>query len=191
MLIVAYYIHDRYLVQCADKHIKSTLSRQVDPPQAFAKLYRGMPPPNAYPIQELLMRLGVGPDIARTISLNELRYWNMADLERLFAKVKLNPKTFSTFMNPDGFLQAWRQPQEIHDRIRSIMPGLCASDSPWLSAPRSPITQAADEEAALCIMLTNNGRSAVRVFLPYLMRGLKACSRTGKGKLLSREARSI
>lgn len=110
-----------------------------------------MPPPNPYPIQEILMRHGVEPDIARNISLYELRYWDIVDLERIFDKVKRKPKTFCPFMDPDRFLRAWRQPQERHDYIRSIMPSLYASDSPWLSAPRSLVIQAANEKAALCI----------------------------------------
>lgn len=110
-----------------------------------------MPPLSPYAIQEILMRHGVDPAIARSVSMNELRYWELADIERIFAKVKRKPKTFCPFMDPDRFLRAWRQPQEKHDYVRSIMPSLYASDSPWLSAPRSLVIQAADEKAALCI----------------------------------------
>ena len=110
-----------------------------------------MPPPDPYPIQEILMRHGVDSAIARSVSLNELRYWELADIERIFAKVNRKPKTFCPFMDPDRFLRAWRQPQDIHDYVRSIMPSLYASDSSWLSAPRSLVVQAADEKAALCI----------------------------------------
>lgn len=106
---------------------------------------------NRYPIQEVLIRHGVEPAIAESISFNELRYWELVDIDRIFAKVKRNPKTFCPFMDPDRFLLAWRQPQERHDNTRRMMPSLYASDSPWLSAPRSLVIQAANEKAALCI----------------------------------------
>ena len=110
-----------------------------------------MQPPNPYPVQEVLMRHGVDSSIARGVSMNELRHWKLAEIERIFEKVKREPKTFCPFMDPDRFLRQWRQPQGRHDQIRSIMPSLYANDSPWLLAPRSLIVQAADEKAALCI----------------------------------------
>ena len=110
-----------------------------------------MQPPNPYPVQEVLMRYGVDSNIARNVSMNELRHWKITDIERIFQKMKREPKGFCPFMDPDRFLRQWRQPQIRHDQIRSIMPSLYASDSPWLLAPRSLIVQAADEKAALCI----------------------------------------
>ncbi|KAK3172255.1 hypothetical protein OEA41_005575 [Lepraria neglecta] len=102
-------------------------------------------------IQEILMRHGIDPDIARNVSMNELRNWELADIERIFAKVKRKPKTFCPFIDPDRFRRAWRQPQENQDYIRTILPSLYESDSPWLSPPQSLVLQAADEKAALCI----------------------------------------
>ena len=110
-----------------------------------------MPPSSAYSLQEILMRHGIDIEIAKTVSRNELRHWELADVESIFDKVKRQPKTFCPFKDPDRFLRAWRQPQESHDRMRSILPSLFESDFPWLSPPRSLILQAAQEKAALCI----------------------------------------
>ena len=97
------------------------------------------------------MRHGIDIEIAKTVSRNELRHWELADVENIFGKVKRQPKTFCPFSDPDRFLRAWRQPQETNDRLRSILPSLFESDSPWLSPPRSLVLQAAQEKAALCI----------------------------------------
>ena len=97
------------------------------------------------------MRHGIDMERAKIVSLNELRHWELADIENICVKVKREPKTFCPFSDPDRFLRAWRQPQETHDKIRSILPSLFESDSPWLSPPRSLVLQAAQEKAALCI----------------------------------------
>lgn len=83
--------------------------------------------------------------------MNELRYWGLAEIERTFAKVKRKPETFCPFMDPDRVLQTWSGSRQEDDDVRSMMPSLYASDSPWLSALRSLVIQAADEKAALCI----------------------------------------
>ncbi|KAK0515302.1 hypothetical protein JMJ35_002681 [Cladonia borealis] len=110
-----------------------------------------MPPSSPYAIQEVLMRHGIDIERAKIVSRNELRHWELADIENICVKVKREPKTFCPFSDPDRFLRAWRQPQETHDKIRSILPSLFESDSPWLSPPRSLVLQAAQEKAALCI----------------------------------------
>lgn len=97
------------------------------------------------------MRHGIDIEIAKTVSRNELRNWELADIENIFVKVKRKPKTFCPFIDPDRFLRAWRQPQERHDYWRGILPSLLETDSPWLSPPRSLVLQAAQERAALCI----------------------------------------
>ena len=97
------------------------------------------------------MRHGIDIEIAKTVSRNELRNWELADIENMFVKVKRKPKTFCPFIDPDRFLRAWRQPQENHDYMRDILPSLFETDSPWLSPPRSLVLQAAQEKAALCV----------------------------------------
>ena len=62
-----------------------------------------MPPSSPYPIQEILMRHGIDIEIAKTVSRNELRHWELADVENIFGKVKRQPKTFCPFSDPDRF----------------------------------------------------------------------------------------
>ena len=102
------------------------------------------------------MRYGVDPDIAKYVSMNELREWELVKLETIFNKVKRKPKAFCPFTDPDRFLRAWHQPQETDDYIRKILPSFYESDSSWLSPPRSLVIQAADEKAALCINAEKN-----------------------------------
>ena len=97
------------------------------------------------------MRHGIDIEIAKTVSRNELRHWKLADVENIFNKVKRQPKAFCPFRDPDRFLRQSREPQENNDYMRSILPSLFESDSPWLSPPRSLVLQAAKEKAALCI----------------------------------------
>lgn len=97
------------------------------------------------------MRYGVDPIVAKYISMNELRNWELTKLKLIFDKVKRNPKTFCPFTDPERFLRQWRRRQDTNDKIRSLWPTVYETSSPWLAPPRSLIVQAAREKAALCI----------------------------------------
>lgn len=110
-----------------------------------------MHPSGHYAIQEILMRHGIGIEIAKSVSRSELPNWDSADIESILVKVKRKPKTFCPFIDPDRLLWTWRKPLGDYDYIRSILPSLFGNESPWLIPPRSLVLQAAQEKAALCI----------------------------------------
>lgn len=110
-----------------------------------------MPPLAHYPVQEILMRYGIVPNVAKNVSMRELRYWSLKDLKQIFEKMRRDPKRFCPFEDPERFMRQWRQKQDTNDQIRSVWPSFFETSSAWLAPPRSLMVEAADEKAALCI----------------------------------------
>ncbi len=110
-----------------------------------------MPPSSHYPIQELLQRHGVDLDTAKYVSMNELLHWELADVNRIFAKLKRQPRNFCPFNDPAQFLRSWRKRPELEPTVQWLWPTLYKAFPKWISAPRDMIEQAADDNAALCI----------------------------------------
>ena len=110
-----------------------------------------MPLSSYYAICELLMRYGIDPEIARAVSINELRNFELQELSAIFKRVRRPSHDYCLFRTS---LSAVPPPQSVKDVKFSLdewWPSLWAPSVSFISPPRHMMEQSIKEGAALCI----------------------------------------
>ena len=106
-----------------------------------------MPPSNPWPIYELLTRHGVDHEVAKSQSMNDLRYWELDDIAAVLARVQKPSRDYSYFRDI-SIARPSSKPADSRIWRRAT-----AQNEPpeWVSPPRAMMKQSAHEESALCI----------------------------------------
>ncbi|KAH8821442.1 ankyrin repeat-containing domain protein [Xylogone sp. PMI_703] len=114
-----------------------------------------MPPSTYHPIAELLMRHGVEPARAKTIAVNELRYWELSDVDAVFKKVKRPSPDFCPFRSAtdESYLEAdsSKNSEETAFSFEKWWPSLFQKQTQWISPPREMMKESVKQQAALCV----------------------------------------
>ena len=95
---------------------------------------------------ELLTRHGVDHELAKSNSMNDLRYWELDEIAAILKRVQRPSRDYSYFRDisiarsgKDAGSRKWWQYPAQHE------------PSKWISPPRAIMKQSAQEETALCI----------------------------------------
>ncbi|KAL8917111.1 MAG: hypothetical protein Q9208_008150 [Pyrenodesmia sp. 3 TL-2023] len=106
-----------------------------------------MPPSSCLAIYEVLARHGINEATAEDVAKNDLRNWELWEVERFVKKVNVPYRGYCYFQSPFH-----KTPREGLD-FRRWWPSLFAAgnDSRWISPPRELMHRSAQEQAALCV----------------------------------------
>lgn len=106
-----------------------------------------MPPSSWLAIYEVLARHGINHSTAKDVAKNDLRNWELDEVERVLRKVKVPYRGYCYFRSPFHKI-----PQDGLD-FRRWWPSLFAAgnDSDWISPPRELMHRSVQEQAALCV----------------------------------------
>ncbi|KAI4137325.1 MAG: hypothetical protein L6R39_007353 [Caloplaca ligustica] len=106
-----------------------------------------MPPSSWLPIYEVLARHGINHTATQNIAKNELRNWELEEVDALLKKVKVPMRGYCYFQLP-----FFKPPEEVFD-FRTLWPSLWSGskDSKWISPPRELMHRSVKEQAALCV----------------------------------------
>ncbi|KAL8958135.1 MAG: hypothetical protein Q9193_004747 [Seirophora villosa] len=107
-----------------------------------------MPPSSWLPIFEVLARYGISHTATQDIAKNDLRNWELEEIDRVLKKVEVPHRGYCYFRAP--FLKATT---EETVNFRTMWPSLWATgqDSRWMSPPRELMHRSVQEQAALCV----------------------------------------
>lgn len=107
-----------------------------------------MPPSSWLPVFEVLARYGISHTTTQDIAKNDLRNWELEEIDRVLKKVQVPHRGYCYFRAP--FLKATNQ-ETVN--FRTLWPSLWATgqDSRWMSPPRELMHRSVQEQAALCV----------------------------------------
>lgn len=105
-----------------------------------------MPPSTAWPIYELLTRYGVDHEVAKSNSMNDLRYWELDEIAAVLKRLQRPSRDYSYFRD----ISIAKSSKNASSRKWWQDP---AQDEPskWVCPPRTLMKQSAREKIALCI----------------------------------------
>lgn len=106
-----------------------------------------MPPSSWLPIYEVLARYGINQTTTKDIAKNDLRNWELEEIDAVLKRIKVPYRGYSYFRLP-----FFKPPEEIFD-FRRWWPSFFAAgkDARWSSPPRELIQRSVQEQAALCV----------------------------------------
>ena len=105
-----------------------------------------MPPASWYPIFELLTRHGIDHGSARSIAIDQLRHWELHDIEAILNKIKRPSRDYSYFRTPHPYVST----EDID--FQRWWPSLWTDTSvSWVSPPRHLMEQSARDTTVLCV----------------------------------------
>ena len=119
-----------------------------------------MAPETHFPMWELLMRYGVEIKQARSLAVQDLRYWEPGDVEEILNKVKRPSPDYCLFKSDQ--VKPTRIPKKAEDTnpFHKWWPSLWETQSQGISPPRSMVEQSAKDGSALCVNV--NGEWSLR-----------------------------
>ena len=105
-----------------------------------------MPPSTSWAIYELLTRHGVDHGVAKSNSMNDLRYWELDEIAAVLKRVQRPSRDYSYFRD----ISIAKPSKNAASRKWWQDP---AQDEPskWVCPPRAMMEQSAHEETALCV----------------------------------------
>lgn len=106
-----------------------------------------MPASSWLPIFEALTRYGISRATAEDVAKNDLRNWELEEIDCMLRKVKVPYRGYCYFRAP--FLRASQEGLDF----RTWWPSVWASDqdSRWISPPQELMHRSVQEQAALCV----------------------------------------
>ncbi|KAL9083814.1 MAG: hypothetical protein Q9165_008373 [Trypethelium subeluteriae] len=112
-----------------------------------------MSPPTWNAVYEVLLRYGVDDGTAKHVAMNELRAWNLKDVDQACKRIQRPSRDYCLFRTdltevPSGP----KARHQMHDVSREeYWPSLWKPAAYWISPPRHMMERAAKEKAALCV----------------------------------------
>ncbi|KAL8998330.1 MAG: hypothetical protein Q9188_006129 [Gyalolechia gomerana] len=106
-----------------------------------------MPPSSWLSVYEILVRYGVSHEAAKDVAKNDLRNWEIDEIDVVLKKVNVPYRGYCYFRLP--FFRPPGQPFDFKEWWPSVFSA--GEDSSWVSPPRKMMHQSVKEQAALCV----------------------------------------
>ncbi|KAJ9144093.1 Ankyrin repeat-containing domain [Pleurostoma richardsiae] len=110
-----------------------------------------MAPDTYFPMCELLMRHGVEWSQARSRAVQELRHWDIDEVDAVLTKIQRPSPEYCLFKSADVEPPGLPSDPKGRSLLQQWWPSLYRGRERWISAPRALIAQSSKEDRALCV----------------------------------------